>query len=250
MNKYLVALKYDGTSFKGSQKQPDRRTVQGCFEEALQNIHKEFIQSEFASRTDSGVHATSQVASFFSNKNLTEEKWVSSLNYYLPDDAKISKCIRVDKDFDVRRDATEREYIYKIYHGQNFSPIDSRYFEYIDYDLETKSLSKAYKLFIGIHDFLSFSGRLVPNGVPTKREIKSISHVENKDSLEFKISGKSFLYQQVRRMVGVFLLLMKGKITIQQISDAIEFPKKGTVNFLPSSKGLFLSKIKYENLII
>ena len=250
MNKYLAVLTYDGTDFKGSQKQTNLRTVQGSFESALMSIHKEFISTEFASRTDSGVHATNQVASFRSSKELSSDLWVSSINHYMPKDAKILKCIRVDKDLNVRKDALEREYVYKINFDRNISPMENRYYEHIDYHIETENLAKVYKLFIGVHDFLSFTGRLAPRDISTNREIRHISHVENEKSLEFRIIGKSFLYQQVRRMIGSFLLLMKGKITINQLSDMIDNPKKGAINLLPSSKGLYLSNIKYDGVKI
>tara|TARA_B100001996_G_scaffold351318_1_gene311255 strand:- start:1686 stop:2438 length:753 start_codon:yes stop_codon:yes gene_type:complete len=250
MNKYLAVLTYDGTDFKGSQKQANSRTVQGSLEDALRRIHKEFIPTEFASRTDSGVHATNQVASFKSYKELSSDLWISSINYYMPSDAKILKCIKVDQNLDVRRDALEREYVYKINLERNISPLENRYYEHVDYHIETKNLQKAYNLFVGIHDFLSFAGRLAPSNINTKREIKHISHIKNKNSIEFRIIGKSFLYQQVRRMIGSFLLYMKGKITINQLSEFIDNPKKGSINFLPSSKGLYLSNIKYDGVKI
>ena len=250
MNKYLAVLTYDGTDFKGSQKQTNSRTVQGSLENALMSIHKEFIPTEFASRTDSGVHATNQVASFKSIKELSSDLWISSLNHYMPRDAKILKCIKVDQNLDVRRDALEREYVYKINFEKNISPLENRYYEHVNYHIETKNLPKVYKLFLGVHDFLSFAGRLAPNNVNTMREIKHISHIKNENSIEFRIIGKSFLYQQVRRMIGSFLLLMKGKITTKQLSDIINIPRKGSINLLPSSKGLYLSKIKYDGVKI
>ncbi|MEC9451686.1 MAG: tRNA pseudouridine(38-40) synthase TruA [Chloroflexota bacterium] len=250
MNKYLAVLTYDGTDFKGSQKQTNSRTVQGSFESALMSIHKEFVSTEFASRTDSGVHATNQVASFESSKELSSDLWISSINHYMPKDAKILKCIRVDKNLNFRRDALEREYVYKINFDRNSSPIENRYYEHIDYHIKTEDLSKVYELFVGVHDFLSFAGRLAPSDISSKREIKHISHVKDEKSLEFSIIGKSFLYQQVRRMIGSFLLFMKGKMTINQLSEMIDNPKKGAINFLPSSKGLYLSNIKYDGVKI
>ena len=80
MNKYLAVLTYDGTDFKGSQKQTNSRTVQGSLENALMSIHKEFIPTEFASRTDSCVHATNQVASFKSIKELSSDLWLSLIH--------------------------------------------------------------------------------------------------------------------------------------------------------------------------
>ena len=168
----------------------------------------------------------------------------------MPKDAKILKCIRVDKNLNVRRDALEREYIYKINFDRNISPIENRYYEHIDYHIKTEDLSKVYELFVGVHDFLSFAGRLAPSDISSKREIKHISHVKDEKSLEFSIIGKSFLYQQVRRMIGSFLLFMKGKMTINQLSEMIYNPKKGAINFLPSSKGLYLSNIKYDGVKI
>ncbi|GIR16124.1 MAG: hypothetical protein CM15mP29_1120 [Alphaproteobacteria bacterium] len=169
MNNLVVAIEYDGTKFQGSQKQPNTRTVQGAFDEALTSIHKKNVISEFASRTDSGVHAIKQVVNFKSNLDITEESWVDTLNYNLPKDIRAFKCNKTESNIDVRRDALTREYTYRLILGDRISPIEYNYFEHIKESLDISSLENATNVFIGKHNFLSFTGRLLPKNSNTIR---------------------------------------------------------------------------------
>ena len=249
MNNIVAAIEYDGTMFKGSQKQSKSRTVQGALDESLSKIHKNQVFSEFASRTDSGVHASNQVVKFETNLNINTDDWVQTLNHYLPEDIRVFKCKTTNKDFDVRRDAVEREYTYKIILGNRISPIENKYYEHITENLDLGVLESAKKIFLGEHNFLSFTGRLLPKNANTVREINSIEYDISGRELIIKISAKSFLYQQVRRIVGSIILLMKNKIDLDSINKAFKFPSKGKYNLLVSSKGLYLSNIKYKNIL-
>jgi len=248
MNNIVVAIEYDGTMFQGSQKQPNTRTVQGSFDDSLLKIHKKQILSEFASRTDSGVHASNQVVNFKTDLNIDTNDWVQTLNHYLPKDIRVFKCDNIKNVFDVRRDAIEREYTYKIILGNRISPIENKYYEHVDDKLNFRILENAKKIFVGQHNFLSFTGRLLPKNANTIREINSLEYNLSGREMIIKISAKSFLYQQVRRIIGSLILLMKNKIDIDSINKALNFPSKGKYNLLVASKGLYLSDIKYNNI--
>ena len=248
MNSFIVAIEYDGTNFKGSQKQPNARTIQGTFDSTLTSIHKRNIFSEFASRTDSGVHASKQIVSFKSDLKIKDDSWVDILNHNLPKDIRVYKCKKLNNLIDVRRDAVEREYTYKIITGDRISPIEYNYHEHISKELNIDDLETATKIFIGRHNFLSFTGRLLPDCSNTVREIRSISYKLSGNKINIIISGNSFLYQQVRRIVGSLILFMRNKISLSSIQEALEFPTKGKFNLLVSSKGLYLSDIKYGKI--
>ena len=248
-NNLVAAIEYDGTKFQGSQKQPNARTVQGAFDKSLTLIHKENVISEFASRTDSGVHAQKQVVSFKSNLDITDDSWVDTLNYNLPKDIRVFKCNRIKKNIDVRRDAIEREYTYRMILGERISPIEYNYYEHLNHKLNFGILDSATKIFIGKHNFLSFTGRLLPKNSNTVREIKSVNYEVDGRKMNIIITGNSFLYQQVRRIIGSLILLMKNKISLSNIREALENPIKGKYNLLVSSRGLYLSDIKYKNIL-
>ena len=249
MNSIVSVIEYDGTMFHGSQKQPNSRTVQGSFNDSLERIHKKQILSEFASRTDSGVHASNQVVKFKTDLNISSNDWVKTLNHYLPKDIRVFKCNKLNIDLDVRRDAVEREYTYKIILGNRISPIEDKYYEHINEKLDFRILESAKKIFIGKHNFLSFTGRLLPKNTNTVREINSLEYNLSGREMIIKITAKSFLYQQVRRIIGSLILLMKNKIDLDSINKALNFPAKGKFNLLVSSKGLYLSDIKYKNIL-
>ena len=248
MSNLMASIEYDGTMFKGSQMQPNARTVQGSFNQALSLIHNKDISSEFASRTDSGVHAFKQVVSFKSNLKMSNKTWTESLNYNLPNDIRVFKCNAIEYNFDVRRDAVEREYLYKIIFGDWISPIEYNYYEHVNEKLNFDDLESVKKTFIGKHDFLSFTGRLLPKNANTIREINRIDFKFSDRVIKITIAAKSFLYQQVRRIIGSIILFMKNKIKLNNIKEALEVPTKGRYNLLASSKGLYLSNIKYNKI--
>ena len=173
----------------------------------------------------------------------------STFNHYLPKDIRVFKCNKLNIDLDVRRDAVEREYTYKIILGNRISPIENKYYEHINEKLDFGILESAKKIFIGKHNFLSFTGRLLPKNTNTVREINSLEYNLSGREMIIKITAKSFLYQQVRRIIGSLILLMKNKIDLDSINKALNFPAKGKFNLLVSSKGLYLSDIKYKNIL-
>ena len=249
MQRYKINIEYDGTPFVGWQFQKNGISIQKVLQDAIFSFSQEKVVVTGAGRTDSGVHASNQVVKFETNLNINTDDWVQTLNHYLPEDIRVFKCKTTNKDFDVRRDAVEREYTYKIILGNRISPIENKYYEHITENLDLGVLESAKKIFLGEHNFLSFTGRLLPKNANTVREINSIEYDISGRELIIKISAKSFLYQQVRRIVGSIILLMKNKIDLDSINKAFKFPSKGKYNLLVSSKGLYLSNIKYKNIL-
>ena len=157
MPNFKLIIQYDGTSYSGWQKQKNQPTIQGEIEKTLFKIVGEPVSVIGAGRTDSGVHATGQVANFKSNTKLSSEKLFNAINWHLPKDIRIFNCTEVSDDFHARFSANKREYKYIIYNDIQYPPFIKNYVHFIKKPLDIEKLKSSLELFIGEHNFTSFS---------------------------------------------------------------------------------------------
>ncbi len=141
-----LRLEYDGTDFHGSQLQRSGRTVQSVVEAALEALFKAAVRPNFASRTDAGVHARDQVAAFNVETQLDMETVRNALNHHLPADVAVRSAQRVSCEFDPRRDAEAREYVYTVNNGPYVSPISRRFEAHIPGSLDVVRMDEASRL--------------------------------------------------------------------------------------------------------
>src|SRR3954469_3418318 len=152
-----LVLSYDGTDFCGWQVQPGLPTIQGVLSEAILKITGEAIVPQASGRTDSGVHALGQVASFATTSSIPSGNIRKALNSCLPDSIRILEVGEVPTDFHARRSATAKTYCYRIYTGEICPPYLVKYVTHYSYALDLDSMSKAARALIGEHDFTSFA---------------------------------------------------------------------------------------------
>lgn len=245
--KIKLTICYDGTSFVGWQRQSKGVSVQETVETALKTITGKDIKIVGSGRTDAGVHAEGQVASFTAENNILPEKYALALNTVLPKEVKILKSERVLDDFDACRKAKRKTYRYSMYISDIDNPLLDRYntriFNHPKIDFEL--IKETAKLFVGTHDFKAFcaSGSSVKT---TERTIYSFNVKIVKDKMTFTVTGNGFLYNMVRIMSGVLVMVGKGEMTksevIAMLNSGIR-PMK--VKTLPA-KGLCLVKVSYN----
>lgn len=240
--KYLISMKYDGSKFYGFQRLNNKPTVQKSIEEALSKISKKKVEIKGAGRTDRGVHAYNQKASFNLDINITEEHLKMAINSLVKPYIYITNVKKVAESFHARFNTLEKEYIYKINMGE-YNPLKVDYELQINRKLNIEILKEVSKLFIGVHEFTNF--------VAGKRDnyeciIYNIDFKIQEEILEIKFTGKSFYRYMVRNLVGAMLDVEKGKNTIEDIKYALDNPNinKRFSTALPN--GLYLSKIIYE----
>ena len=154
--RYLITFSYDGSKFKGYQKQPRLKTVQGEIEKALKELSNKDISISGSGRTDAGVHALNQRAHFDLDMNITCDKLQKALNSLLSDYIYIKKVEEVSDDFHARFNVSAKEYIYKINMGE-YSPIEKDYIYQYNKKLDLVEMERALKYLEGTHDFKSFS---------------------------------------------------------------------------------------------
>ena len=241
---YLCHVEYDGTNYSGWAIQPNKITIQGKIQEVLKKCFDQDIKIIGASRTDAHVHAYDQAFSFKENKaKLPTSKIKEVLNRVLPSDIRITKVKVVKDNFNANRDVKSKTYLYVI----NLNPKDARahnaHYVWNVFDkLDIILMKKAAKLFIGKHNFLSFSKSELEN---TIRNINDISIVKQQSLLKIKVNGDGFLRNMVRMIVACLVNVGAHKRDIKDINDLLNHPQKGASNDLAPAAGLFLFKIYY-----
>jgi tRNA pseudouridine38-40 synthase len=243
---YQVTIAYDGTEFSGFQRQNSVRTVQNELEEALRKLGWQERAINAAGRTDAGVHASGQVASFELAWQHSNEKLQDALNDLLPEDIGIMQVKKAPEGFHPRYSAILRTYRYQIYFDRISDPLKERFFWRVWPKPDFEVLQEAGKLFLGKHDFRKF-GRPPNERSTTIRTVETAQWEFGSDGSEalFTLSAQAFLYHMVRRIVNVLVRTGQGRISLKDLQDSIERQKELPAGIAPA-KGLTLEEIIYK----
>lgn len=250
MARYKVILAYDGARFMGSQRQAEKRTVQGELEKALREIGWTGRSVIMAGRTDAGVHATGQVAAFDFQWNHTEADLVHALNAKLPDDMALSAASVATAEFHPRFDAKSRTYRYRLFCAPLREPLRERSAWRAWPTVNSDSLAEAASLFCGRHDFAAFGSPLSAEGTT----VRTVMHSEWQPSADerlYEIRADAFLYRMVRRLVFLQVAVAQGRLSPQALSTALDGQAEGRrgTNELPAglapAHGLALVEVSY-----
>lgn len=239
--RYLISIKYDGSKFYGFQRLKDKKTVQQSIEEALTIINKKAVEVKGAGRTDRGVHANDQKASFDLDINIDEEHLKLALNSLIKPYIYITDIKIVDNNFHARFNTLKKEYIYKINMGE-YNPLLEDYTLQLNRNLDIGIMKKCAKIFIGGHNFKNFVAGTRKN---YECIIYDIKFKRAKDILEIRFRGKSFYRYMVRNLVGAMLDVENKKVTLEDIKRAIDEPNTAKQFTTALPKGLYLDKITY-----
>ena len=238
---YKLTIEYDGTYFSGWQIQPEKRTVQDILQNTIRLLTREKAIVLGAGRTDTGVHAVGQVASFSSEKYIKPADLLYRLNRMLPDDIAVKKIVQTAKGFDPRRNASGRTYRYYIAESPQALSRHTRCRSYGS--LNIYILNKAAALFLGEHDFTAFCKR---------KSLKQDNHCKVYVSRWFRYGGAllyevkadRFLHHMVRRLVGTMLAVENSKLGLTHIKAFLN--NKGGARYNVPAKGLILIKVNYR----
>lgn len=244
MAPYKFILAYDGTDFSGFQRQGKERTVQGVLEDTLRELGWQEKSILFSGRTDSGVHASGQVATCTLDWQHSSADLRQALNARLPDDVSILKVSKVEAEFHPRYDASSRKYHYIIYSSDVRHPLCERYAWRVWPELKKDHLEEAAGLFIGKHDFKAF-GRAMKKGGSTIREVFKSSWFAERDTLRYVVEANAFLYHMVRRLVYVQVRFAQGGLSSQEIVKALNDGSLLKPGLAPAH-GLTLAEVKFS----
>ena len=244
MPRFKVICEYEGTRFSGWQVQKNARTVQG---ELIGAAKKIFATDKFelygSGRTDAGVHALEQVFHLDVETMLAPHIIKLKLNDSLPADICILDVQKTSKQFHARHDAIERTYLYQI--SKRRTAFGKRYVWWIKDALNIQDMQKAAQSFKGMHDFRSFTAD-DPDHKSTKVEITAISVKEEGDLILISISGSHFLWNMIRRMIGMLVEIGRGKQSPDMITQLLKKQSDLPASFTAPPSGLYLASVRYD----
>ena len=235
-----LLIEYDGTDFRGWARQPGHRTVQQELETALAVLLPAPVQLAVAGRTDAGVHAWAQVASYDGDTVL-----LRSLNALLPPDIAVLACDDAPADFDARRDATSRTYCYRILTRPTRSPFLSRTTLHQPRPLDLDALDACAQALPGPHDFTAFTPTETDH-VRFEREVFDARWERGEDMLEFWIEADSFMRNMNRIVVGTMLEVARGLRTLEDFTSLLEGAPRSAAGVTAPARGLALVGVSYE----
>jgi tRNA pseudouridine38-40 synthase len=248
-----LVISYDGAWFNGWQIQPDRPTIQGALSDAILRITGERVLPQGSGRTDAGVHALAQVASFPTTSSIPLENFVKALNSILPDSVRVLTMEEAAADFHARHCAKAKTYEYRIYRGSICPPFLAKYAYHHPYPLEEDAMKEAAKLVVGEHDFTSFAAvdpdrtQSLAEGatLDNVRTIFTSQWVRHGEELLYTVRGDGFLHHMVRNLVGTFLIVGKGSLGPEDIPRILEAKNRSAAGATAPARGLYLVSVEY-----
>ena len=272
---WKLTLAYDGTGFSGWQVQPGERTIQGELQAALGRICGESPLPQGSGRTDAGVHALGQVASFALAASIPAENLHRALNRTLPLAIRILEARIVPDMFHARHSAVAKTYEYRVFQGAICPPFLAPYVYACSWPMDVEALQRAAQLFAGTHDFLSFaatdpelaSRKLDEDAEPDERPlprpgfqtqppmqatVRTIfsSGWETRpgpegELLVYRVRGSGFLHHMVRNLVGTMLDVGRGRTGVDEIPGILAACSRAAAGPTAPAKGLFLCSVEY-----
>lgn len=252
----LLTIEYDGANFHGWQRQPDKLTVQGALEKLLSKLLKTEILLNGTSRTDAGVHAFGQRASFKADVRIPMEKFALVINNTLASKEKgpyalspirIVAAEEKPMDFHARFDSKGKKYIYKICNTGQISSFNRNYVYHVTKPLDIDAMKKAAELIVGTHDFKCFEASGSDVRESTVRTIYNLEIMPGDvaGNIELHVSGDGFLYNMVRIITGTLVDVGHGKIAPEDIEEIINSKDRTKAGHTAPPYGLYLAEVYY-----
>ena len=245
MPTFKLTLEYDGTAYAGWQRQPEQPTVQAEIETALHHITHADISVIGAGRTDAGVHALGQVASFRSDRDMTADEWTRGLNALLPDDISIRQTELASDDFHARYSAQGKLYEYRILNRRARSAFERHRAWHCWGDVSVETMQEGAQFFLGSHDFSAFEG---PQSDVEKKicTLRRLDVSRTNDLIIIHAEGDRFLKQMVRAIVGTLVEVGQGKRAPASMKSILESKDRRAAGYTAPAHGLYLMRVDYE----
>jgi len=246
MKTFKLTIEYDGTHYHGWQTQVDDATIQETIETALGVMTREKIRISGSGRTDAGVHALGQAASFKTESAIPSHGFFAGLNSLLPDDIVITDCEPVDDDFHARFSAKHKTYHYRIYNRPVPIAVGRQYAWHIRKKLDIAAMRQAAGHIIGTHDFKSFEGAGSPRNHTTRTVMAASLAVAENGYLVFEITANGFLRYMVRNLAGTLVDVGLGKTSPERFKQILDAQNRDLAGATAPPQGLFLVHVAYE----
>ncbi len=249
MRNLKLVLAYDGSDFSGWQVQPNAQTIQGTLAGAIARLTGETVLPQGSGRTDAGVHALAQVATFTTESMIPAENFTKALNDILPASIRVLDSAEVPSGFHARKSATGKTYRYRMYRGAICPPFLARYVWHYPYPLDEEAMRAAASAVVGQHDFTSFAAvdpeRGRDEAVCKVRRIFASGWERCGEEFVYTVRGSGFLHHMVRNLVGTFLLVGKGTLVSSEFSRILEARDRSAAGATAPASGLYLVGVEY-----
>jgi tRNA pseudouridine38-40 synthase len=263
MRNLKLILAYDGTDFAGWQVQPDAPTIQGTLVQVIGRLTGENVLPQGSGRTDAGVHARAQVASFATASPIPVENFQKAMNEMLPASIRVLGVEEVAADFHARKSARGKTYRYRVYRQSICPPFVARWVWHYPYPLDEEKMVRAAEEVSGTHDFTSFAAvdperreasaearddgaEAGTNGRSNVREVFSSNWERQGEEFIYTVRGNGFLHHMVRNLVGTFLLVGKGTLQVEDIGRILKARSRSSAGATAPASGLCLVNVDYR----
>ncbi len=263
MRNLLLTIEYDGTGFSGWQRQPGKRTVQGELERVLSVLCGREITIDGTGRTDAGVHALGQCATFSGEFGIPTERLMRAANDMLAEsrlkggDVRITSVREVREGFHARFDAAGKRYVYRLYNGEHMPVFLRNYRYHVRQPLDAEAMARAVKAFEGTHDFAGFmaagsnlKGSTVRTIFETSLSVQPAesgfapdSFSGNDRDIIISVRGDGFLYNMVRIITGTLVDVGTGKIAPEDLPEIIASCDRSRAGHTAPPQGLYMAEV-------
>ena len=253
---WKLTLAYDGTDYSGWQMQPGRATIQNELAAAIARVTQEVVMPQGSGRTDAGVHALAQVASFALAAPIPAENFKRALNQTLPAAIRVLSAEVAPPGFHARHSALRKTYEYRVFTGEMCSPLVARYVAVEKRPLDLEKMRAAASHVIGEHDFTSFAATEPDlaqreNGEPAPpQRVRTIFHSywqRADDCLIYSVTGSGFLHHMVRNLVGTFVDVGRGRTSAEAMPRILATRNRRAAGPTAPASGLFLRSVEYPS---
>ena len=261
MSFWKVTLSYDGADFHGWQVQPGRATVQGTLAAALEKMTGERVLPQGSGRTDAGVHALGQVASFALESEIPAENLMRALNRSLPESVRVLRVEAVGEGFHARHSAVRKTYEYRIFERrvkgsdeeQICSPFVARYAWNCRWAVDAEVMGWAAAMLCGTHDFTSFAAvdpevgerEGVVAGPNPVKTVDASTVMREEGLLRYRVTGSGFLHHMVRNIVGTLVEMGRGRMRAEDMERILAARDRAAAGPTAPAQGLFLVEVEY-----
>ena len=242
---FKLTLCYDGTRYRGWQRQGNTAdTIQGKLEKLLTRLLSQNVEVHGSGRTDAGVHAAGQVASFRADTAMTCGELLSALRQYLPEDVGALSLEEADPRFHARLSAREKTYVYRIWNSGSPCVFERKYVYVYPRPLDLAAMERAGERLCGRHDFAAFStGK--KKGKATVRTLKSVEITRQGEEIRIAFTADGFLYNMARILTGTLLEIGAGDRPAEEIDGIFASQNRERAGFTAPARGLCLLRVEY-----
>ena len=244
MQNYKLTLNYDGSRYKGWQRQGNTdNTIQAKMETLLSRLLEQPVEIAASGRTDAGVHARMQVCSFRAETDMPANVMLTELRKFVPEDIGILSVEQTSSRFHARLNCVRKSYVYQIWNSDEPNVFERKYMYNYPESLDIDAMRRAAEQLIGEHDFSAFCTRRMKKSAV--RRLESIEITKQDNIIKVMLTGNGFLYNMVRIIVGTLLEVGSGQRTVDSVGEALHSLDRRQAGFTAPPHGLFLWSVEY-----